>query len=117
MWKKIAVGQTYTGIVKTIKDYGAFVDIGGIDGLLHVGEISWSRVTHPSDVLKEGEQVEVQVIACDHEKSKISLGMRQLQKNPWHEMQERFPVNSLVRGKVTKTTDFGAFVELEAGIE
>jgi small subunit ribosomal protein S1 len=117
MWKTVAVGQTYTGTVKTIKDYGAFVDLGGLDGLLHVGEISWQRINHPSDVLKEGQQVEVQVVGIDREKNKISLGMRQLSKNPWGDIESRYPVNSEVEGKVTRTTDFGAFVLLEEGIE
>lgn len=117
MWKTIAVGQTYSGTVKTIKDYGAFVDLGGLDGLLHVGEISWQRINHPSDVLKEGQQVDVQVVGIDREKNKISLGMRQLSKNPWGDIESRYPVNSEVEGKVTRTTDFGAFVLLEEGIE
>jgi small subunit ribosomal protein S1 len=117
LWKTLAVGQTFSGTVKTLKDYGAFIDIGGVDGLLHVGEMSWTRIAHPSDVLKEGQQVEVQVLVVDREKSKISLGMRQLQQNPWGDVEDRFPVNSTVRGKVTKTTDFGAFVELEQGLE
>lgn len=117
MWKTIEVGQTFTGTVKTIKDYGAFVDLGGLDGLLHVGEISWQRINHPSDLLKEGQQVDVQVVGIDREKSKISLGMRQLSKNPWSDIEARYPVNSEVTGKVTRATDFGAFVELEEGIE
>jgi predicted RNA-binding protein with RPS1 domain len=117
MWKTIAVGQTFSGTVKTIKDYGAFVDLGGLDGLLHVGEISWQRINHPSDVLKEGQQVDVQVVGIDREKNKISLGMRQLSKNPWGDIESRYPVNSEVEGKVTRTTDFGAFVLLEEGIE
>jgi small subunit ribosomal protein S1 len=117
LWKTLAVGQTFQGVVKTIKDYGAFVDIGGVDGLLHVGEISWSRVGHPSDVLHEGQQIEVQVVGIDREKSKISLGMRQLQKNPWRDIESRYAPNSVVHGTVTKTTDFGAFVQLEPGVE
>lgn len=117
IWKTLEVGKRYTGTVKTLKDYGAFVDIGGVDGLLHVGELSWGRVTHPKDVLAEGQQVEVQILSIDTEKSKISLGMRQLQQNPWQGVAERFPPSTVVHGKVTKTTEFGAFVELEPGIE
>jgi len=117
LWKKLAVGQTYTGTVKTIKDYGAFVDIGGVDGLLHVGEMSWSRIGHPSELLKEGQQVDVQVLGIDTEKSKISLGMRQLQQNPWNDLESRYPPQTVVHGRVTKTTDFGAFVEIEPGVE
>jgi len=117
MWKKIEIGQVYTGTVKTIKDYGAFVDLGGLDGLLHVAELSWSRVHHPKDVLSEGHQVDVKVLGIDREKSKISLGMKQLTANPWQTMAENYPVGKVVHGKVTKTTDFGAFVELESGVE
>lgn len=117
MWKTVAVGQTHAGVVKTIKEYGAFIDLGGLDGLLHVGEISWQRINHPSDVLKEGQQVEVQIVGIDREKNKISLGMRQLTKNPWSDIEARYPVNSEVNGTVTRTSDFGAFVQLEEGIE
>ncbi|MES2793011.1 MAG: S1 RNA-binding domain-containing protein [Planctomycetota bacterium] len=117
MWKTVAVGQTHFGTVKTIKEYGAFIDLGGLDGLLHVGEISWQRINHPSDVLKEGQQVEVQVVGIDREKNKISLGMRQLSKNPWSDIEARYPINSEVTGTVTRTSDFGAFVQLEEGIE
>lgn len=117
MWKTLAVGQTHNGTVRTLKDYGAFVDIGGVDGLLHVAEISWGRVNHPKDVLAEGQQVEVQILGIDREKSKVSLGMRQLQSNPWQDIAERFPIGTVARGKVTKTADFGAFVELEPGVE
>ncbi len=117
MWKTVAVGQTYPGIVKTIKEYGAFIDLGGLDGLLHVGEISWQRINHPSDVLKEGQQVEVQIVGVDREKNKISLGMRQLTKNPWSDIEAKYPVGAEVVGTVTRTSDFGAFVLLEEGIE
>jgi small subunit ribosomal protein S1 len=117
LWKTLEVGQTYSGTVKTIKDYGAFVDIGGVDGFLHVGEITWTRIRHPSDVLKEGQQIEVQVINLDPGKKKISLGMRQLTRDPWAAVVDSYPPGSTVTGKVTRTTDFGAFVELEPGLE
>lgn len=117
MWKTVAVGQTHAGVVKTIKEYGAFIDLGGLDGLLHVGEISWQRINHPSDVLKEGQQVEVQIVGIDRDKNKISLGMRQLSKNPWSDIEARYPVSTEVSGTVTRTSDFGAFVQLEEGIE
>lgn len=116
-WKKLVVGETVNGTVKTIKDYGAFVDLGGADGLLHVGEISWSRINHPSDVLKEGQQIQVKILGIDKEKNKISLGMRQLSNNPWGDLESQFPVGGTVHGKVTKTTDFGAFVEIAPGVE
>lgn len=117
MWQELEVGQTKTGKVKTIKDYGAFVDIGGIDGLLHVGELSWTRVNHPRDVLSEGQEVEVQVVGVDTEKKKISLSLKQMKQNPWDECVERFPVESIIDGKVTNVANFGAFVEIEEGVE
>jgi len=117
LWKTIAVGQKLEGCVKTLKDYGAFIDLGGADGFLHIGEISWQRVKHPSDALQEGQQVEVSVLQVDAEKKKISLGMRQLTQNPWLAAVENYPAASQVSGTVTRTSDFGAFVELEPGIE
>jgi small subunit ribosomal protein S1 len=116
-WKTLEVGQKRNGKVKTLKDYGAFVDIGGVDGLVHVSEISWGRVTHPRDVLSEGQDVEVVILSIDKEKGKIGLGMKQLQASPWQGIMERYPPSSTVHGKVTKTTEFGAFVELEPGVE
>jgi small subunit ribosomal protein S1 len=116
-WKTLSVGDKRTGTVKSLKDYGAFVDIGGVDGLLHVSEIAWNRIGHPRDVLHEGQQVEVQVLSIDKEKGKIGLGMKQLLANPWQGITERYPPNITVHGTVTKTTEFGAFVELEPGVE
>lgn len=116
-WKTLEVGQKRIGKVKTLKDYGAFVDIGGVDGLVHVSEISWGRVAHPRDVLSEGQEVEVQILSIDPDKGKIALGMKQLQMSPWQGILERYPLSSTVHGKVTKTTEFGAFVELEPGLE
>lgn len=116
-WPKVDVGQQYAGRVKTIKDYGAFVDIGGVDGFLHIGEMSWSRLKHPSDVLAEGQQIDVVIISLDREKQKIGLGMRQLSQNPWDAIIEKYGVGSTVAGKVTRTADFGAFVELEPSVE
>ncbi|MEK6261488.1 MAG: S1 RNA-binding domain-containing protein [Planctomycetota bacterium] len=116
-WPKVDVGQQYTGIVKTIKDYGAFVDLGGADGFLHIGEMSWTRVKHPSEVLQEGGQVDVVVLSLDREKQKIGLGMRQLARNPWSDVESRYSNGKTVTGKVTRLADFGAFVELEQGVE
>ena len=116
-WKTLEVGQKRAGKVKTLKDYGAFVDIGGVDGLVHVSELSWGRVTHPRDVLSEGQEVEVQILSIDSDKGKIALGMKQLQMSPWQGILERYPPSSTVHGKVTKTAEFGAFVELEPGVE
>ena len=116
-WKTLSVGDKRTGTVKSLKDYGAFVDIGGVDGLLHVSEIAWNRISHPRDVLHEGQSVEVQILSIDKEKGKIGLGMKQLLVNPWQGITERYPPQATVHGKVTKTTEFGAFVELEPGVE
>ena len=117
LFENLEKGQTRTGTVKSIKDFGAFVDIGGADGLLHIGQISWSRINHPSDVLAVGQEVEVQILEVDPEKKKISLSMRQLQSNPWTLAEQTYPVGSSVTGKVTRVADFGAFVMLEPGVE
>lgn len=116
-WGQLAVGQTHSGVVKTIKDYGAFVDIGGVDGLLHVGELSWSRINHPKEVLQEGQRIEVKILSIDQDKQKVSLGMRQLSRNPWDTIAEKYLPGTVLKAKVTKTTDFGAFVELEPNVE
>jgi len=111
-------GQVRDGVVRKIMDFGAFVDLGGgVDGLLHVSRLSWGRVKHPSDVLKEGDTVRVQIEKIDPETERISLSMRDLVENPWDRAPDRYPVGSTVRGTVTRTTDFGAFVELEPGVE
>ncbi|MCA8985237.1 MAG: S1 RNA-binding domain-containing protein [Planctomycetaceae bacterium] len=116
-WERLAVGDQCTGTVKTLKDYGAFIDIGGVDGLLHVRELSWTRVNHPSDVLQAGQQVDVKILSLDREKKKISLGMKQLVTNPWDYAEQKYPKNTVVRGLVKKVTEFGAFVEIEPGLE
>ncbi len=116
-FEKLAPGQTYEGKVKTLKDYGAFIDIGGVDGLLHVGQISWSRINHPSEVLSEGQLIEVKVLSVDQDKKKIGLGMRQMTQNPWRTVEDRFPSGTVTTGKVTRIEGFGGFVELEPGIE
>jgi small subunit ribosomal protein S1 len=115
--QNLAEGQIVDGVVKNITDYGAFVDLGGIDGLLHVTDIAWKRVNHPSDVLTVGASVRVQIIRINPETQRISLGMKQLDKDPWDIVIERYAVGTKVKGKVTNITDYGAFVELEDGIE
>ena len=110
-------GQVIDGVVKNITDYGAFVDLGGIDGLLHVTDIAWRRVNHPTDVLTIGQTVKVKIIKINHETHRISLGMKQLQGDPWEGIETKYPVGSKVKGRVTNITDYGAFVELEPGIE
>jgi small subunit ribosomal protein S1 len=115
--QNLAEGQVVDGVVKNITDYGAFVDLGGIDGLLHVTDIAWKRVNHPSDVLSVGQTVKVQIIRINPETQRISLGMKQLDKDPWDVVIEKLAVGSKVKGRVTNITDYGAFVELEDGIE
>jgi small subunit ribosomal protein S1 len=115
--QNLAEGQVVDGVVKNITDYGAFVDLGGIDGLLHVTDIAWKRVNHPSDVLHVGQNVKVQIIRINPETQRISLGMKQLDKDPWEVVAERYPIGSKVKGRVTNITDYGAFIELEDGIE
>lgn len=113
----IREGSVLEGLVKNITDYGAFVDLGGVDGLLHVTDISWKRVNHPSEALQVGQQITVQVIRYNEETQRISLGMKQLENDPWTGFDAKFPVGAVVTGKVTNVTDYGAFIELESGIE
>jgi len=110
-------GQAVDGVVKNITEYGAFVDLGGVDGLLHVTDMAWRRVNHPSEIVSIGETVRVQVIKINKETHRISLGMKQLQADPWDTVVRKFPIGSVHRGRVTNITDYGAFVELEAGVE
>lgn len=114
---KIKIDDILKGIVKNITDYGAFIDFGSFDGLLHLTDISWCRVRHPSEVLKVGQEVEVQVIKYDLDTKKVSLGMKQLQDNPWETIETKYPVNSIAKGKVTNIAQYGVFVEIENGIE
>jgi len=109
--------QVLQGVVKNITDYGAFVDLGGVDGLLHVTDIAWQRISHPSEALQIGETVEVQVIRFNAETQRISLGMKQLLSDPWENVEGKFPIGAKMEGRVTNITDYGAFVELEAGVE
>jgi small subunit ribosomal protein S1 len=109
--------QIVEGVVKNITDYGAFVDLGGVDGLLHVTDIAWRRVSHPTEVLQVGQSVSVQIIKINHDTQRISLGMKQLQTDPWEGVAVKYPVGVQFKGKVTNVTDYGAFVELEPGVE
>src|ERR671922_33063 len=110
-------GATVKGIVKNITDYGAFVDLGGIDGLLHITDLAWRRVKHPSEVLAVGDEVEAKVLKFDQEKNRVSLGLKQLGDDPWVGLSRRYPPGTRLFGKVTNITDYGAFVEIESGIE
>lgn len=114
---QIKKGQVLDGVVKNITDYGAFIDLGNVDGLLHVTDISWHRINHPSELLSLGQQVKVQVIKFDEETKRISLGMKQLEANPWDGIEVKFPKGHKFTGKVTNIADYGAFIELEPGIE
>ena len=113
----LSEGAVVEGVVKNITDYGAFVDLGGIDGLLHVTDISWKRINHPSEVLNIGDTIKVQIIRLNPETQRISLGMKQLQEDPWSNIEAKYPVGSKLTGRITNITDYGAFVELEDGIE
>ena len=115
--ENLSEGQVLTGVVKNITEYGAFVDLGGVDGLLHVTDISWKRINHPSEALTIGQSVEVQVVRFNSETQRISLGMKQLETDPWDGAEAKYPVGAKFSGRVTNITDYGAFVELEAGIE
>src|SRR5579883_1997029 len=115
--KVLEEGVIFEGTVKNITDYGAFVDLGGIDGLLHVTDMSWGRIQHPSEMLKVGDKVKVVVLKYDPERERVSLGMKQLTPDPWSHVAETYPVGSRVKGKVVSIADYGAFVELEKGVE
>lgn len=115
--EELAEGQTREGVVSRLTNFGAFIDLGGVDGLLHVSEMAWFRVNHPSDVLKEGDQVNVYVLGVDKENQKISLGLKQLIANPWTLVEEKYPVGSVVKATVMRTAPFGAFLQLEPGVE
>ncbi len=117
MLAKLKEGDVVEGVVKNITDYGAFIDLGGIDGLLHVTDMSWKRVNHPSDMMNVGETVKVKVIRINPETQRISLGLKQMSDDPWKTVTEKYPVGSRVQGRVTNITDYGAFIELDDGIE
>jgi small subunit ribosomal protein S1 len=113
----LAEGSVLTGTVKNLTDYGAFVDLGGLDGLLHITDMSWGRLTHPRDLVNVGDEIQVKVLKFDKEKQRVSLGFKQLTPDPWLDATERYPIGAQVRGRVLSVTDYGAFVELEQGIE
>jgi len=110
-------GQVVKGVIKNLTDYGAFVDLGGIDGLLHITDIAWKRVKHPSEVLKIGDEIEAKVLRFDRERNRVSLGLKQLGDDPWVDLARRYPEGTRLFGKVTNITDYGAFVEIEPGVE
>ncbi|MBP2016873.1 4-hydroxy-3-methylbut-2-enyl diphosphate reductase [Symbiobacterium terraclitae] len=116
-WESVEEGAVLEGTVKSLTDFGAFIDLGGVDGLLHISEMSYGRIKHPSQVLKEGEQIKVKVLRLDREKGKVSLGLKQVLPDPWESVAERYPEGSIVEGTVARLATFGAFVELEPGVD
>jgi len=116
-WEKLEEGVVIHGIVRRLTDFGAFVDVGGVDGLIHITDLSWGRIKHPSEVVKPNQEVDVKVLSLDREKERIQLGYKQLQPHPWDNAIEKYPVGGIVDGKVVRITDFGAFVELEPGLD
>ena len=115
--EEVKPGDKRRGQVKNITDYGAFVDLDGLDGLLHITDMSWGRIQHPSEMLKQGEEIEVVVIEIDRERERVSLGLKQLQDNPWERIEEKYPIGSTVSGKVVNLVPYGAFIEIETGVE
>jgi len=113
----VKVGDTVKGVVKNLTDFGAFIDLDGMDGLLHITDMTWGRLTHPSELLKIGQEIDVVVLDINKEKERVSLGLKQTQRNPWDKIEERFPVGATVRGRVTNLVPYGAFVEIEEGVE
>lgn len=115
--KNVKIGDIKKGVVKNITDFGAFIDLKGMDGLLHITDMTWGRISHPSELLAVGDEVEVMIIGIDKEKEKISLGMKQVTQNPWDEVEKKYPVGSRLKGRVVNIVQYGAFVELERGVE
>ncbi len=115
--ENIQEGQEVKGVVKNLTDYGAFVDLGGVDGLLHITDMSWKRVKHPSEIVNVGDEIRVKVLKFDRDRSRVSLGLKQLGDDPWADLAHRYPKNARLRGKVTNITDYGCFVEIENGVE
>ena len=110
-------GSKVTGVIKNLTDYGAFVDLGGVDGLLHITDMAWKRIKHPSEIVNIGEEIEVKVLKFDREKNRVSLGLKQLGEDPWGDIKNRYPANSITKGVITNLTDYGCFAELETGVE
>src|SRR5690606_32003000 len=117
LMEKLVEGAVLKGVVKNLTDYGAFVELGGIDGLLHITDMAWKRVRHPSEVVEVGQELEVRVLKYDRERNRVSLGLKQLGEDPWENISRRYPANTRVFGKVSNVTDYGAFVEIEPGVE
>ena len=117
LWQTIEIGKEYDGVVRSLTDFGAFVDIGGVDGLVHVSELSWNRIRHPSEIVNVGEPIHVYVKDFDPEKKRISLGYKRIADDPYHDVETRFPIGSIVHGTVVRMFPFGAFVEIAPGVD
>lgn len=117
IWQSLVVGEIHTGTVKAITDFGAFIDLGGVDGLLHITDMSWSKITHPSEIVAQGDKIDVVVLSLDRQAGKVSLGLKQRFPDPWADIETKYPVGSKVKGKVVNILNYGVFVELEKGIE
>ena len=116
-WAEAEVGKTYTGAVKSLTNYGAFVDIGGIDGLVHISELSWNRIKHPSEVVSVGDEIEVYIRNLDAENGKVSLGFKKVEDNPWEKLKNEYPIGSVFTAPVVSLTKFGAFVRILPGVD
>jgi len=117
LWSSLKIGEIYTGTVKNITDFGAFIDLGGVDGLLHITDMSWSRISHPSEIVAVGDKIEVMILTIDKDSKKVSLGLKQRMTDPWQDIENKFPVSSTVKGKIVNILPYGVFVELDKGIE
>lgn len=117
LFSRIHVGDAVEGVVKNITDFGAFIDLGGIDGLLHITDMSWGRISHPNEMLELGQEIEVMILDIDYEKERVSLGLKQKSKNPWDEVENKYPVGATVKGRIVNIMPYGAFVEIEEGVE
>jgi len=117
MWEKLKVGETVKGRIKSITDFGAFVDLGGIDGLLHIADMSWRKINHPSEIVAVSDAIEVMILNIDKQAKRLSLGMKQLTADPWNNIRERFPIGSVIKGRIVNIQNYGLFVELDKGIE
>ncbi|MDD5550319.1 MAG: 30S ribosomal protein S1 [Candidatus Omnitrophica bacterium] len=117
IWSTLEIGGIYSGLVKNITDFGAFIDLGGVDGLLHITDMSWSRISHPSEIVAVGDKIEVMVLTIDKESKKVSLGLKQRMADPWQDIEKRFPAGSHAKGKIVNILPYGVFVELDKGIE
>jgi len=117
LWQDLKIGEIYSGTVKNITDFGAFIDLGGVDGLLHITDMSWSRISHPSEIVAVGDKIEVMILAKDEASKKVSLGLKQRTPDPWSDLESRFPVGTKVKGKIVNILPYGIFVEIEKGIE